>query len=531
MDAAATGRPIDPWAIDGKFPPADEHTQLLVIGAGPAGLAAAIEAAHLGIQVVLIDENPVSAALMGLDVPLFYGQRMNPAVQESARMVERLVAATPSIEAAFDAGVDVRLGVTAWGTFANGPALNALPARVAGLSDGQKSWMCGFDALILATGARDLVLGFEGVELPGVMGARALHSLLSRYDAFDGKRLVILGSGDLAVTTALAALDRGLEVAALIEVLPEPQAAPEQLAALAASGVPVRCETAILRAEGDATGVTAATVIRIGTETPELLACDTICLAIGAVPAIELAGALGCRLAFHGDLGGHVPLVSEHGATSVAGVFAAGDGAGLADEITCEAQGRNAARQAAAYLLHPAPPPAEPLPEQPAIDTTEYRLAWMRALLETGGMQAPVCLCEEVNRAELLGIRPPRHLNCTSNKIAARDSKTLQQDGPLNPDQIKRLTRAGMGPCQGRRCREQIAMLLALASETNPAAIPLASYRAPVRPLPLSLLADNMQGGWDVWFGIGTQWIPYDIIGTPQEAAMLAAGGGGFTHT
>ena len=248
-------------------------------------------------------------------------------------------------------------------------------------------------------------------------------------------------------------------------------------------------------------------------------------------PAIELAGALGCRLAFHGDLGGHVPLVSEHGATSVAGVFAAGDGAGLADEITCEAQGRNAARQAAAYLLHPAPPPAEPLPEQPAIDTTEYRLAWMRALLETGGMQAPVCLCEEVNRAELLGIRPPRHLNCTSNKIAARDSKTLQQDGPLNPDQIKRLTRAGMGPCQGRRCREQIAMLLALASETNPAAIPLASYRAPVRPLPLSLLADNMQGGWDVWFGIGTQWIPYDIIGTPQEAAMLAAGGGGFTHT
>src|SRR5580698_9529411 len=118
MDAAApTGRPIDPWAIDGKFPAADEHAQLLVIGAGPAGLAAAIEAAGVGLRVVLIDENPVAAALMGLDVPLFYGQRMNPAVQESARMVERLVAATPGIEAAFDAGVDVRLGVTAWGVF------------------------------------------------------------------------------------------------------------------------------------------------------------------------------------------------------------------------------------------------------------------------------------------------------------------------------------------------------------------------------------------------------------------------------
>lgn len=531
MDAAApTGRPIDPWAIDGKFPAADEHAQLLVIGAGPAGLAAAIEAAGLGLGVVLIDENPVSAALMGLDVPLFYGQRVTPAVQESARMVERLVAATPGLEAAFDAGVDVRLGVTAWGVFANGPALNALPSRVAGLSDGEKSWMCGFDALILATGARDLVLGFEGVEQPGVMGARALHSLLTRYDAFDGKRLVILGSGDLAVTTAFTALDRGLQVAALIEVLPEPQAAPEHLATLAARGVPVRCGTAILRAEGDATGVVAATVIRIGTESPDRLACDTICLAIGAVPAIELAGALGCGVAFRGHLGGHVPLLSVHGATSVAGVFAAGDGAGLAGEAACEAQGRNAARQAATYLLQPVPPPTASLPG-PSIDTTEYRLAWMRALLETGGMQAPVCLCEEVTRAELLGIRPPRYLGCTSNKIAARDSKTLQQDGPLNPDQIKRLTRAGMGTCQGRRCREQIAMLLALASETSPAAIPLASYRAPVRPLPLRLLADHMEGGWDVWFGIGTQWIPYDLIGTPQEAEMLAAGGGGFTHT
>ena len=216
--------PTDPWAIDGKFAAPDEHAQLLVVGAGEAGLAAAIEAARLGLSVVLVDENPVPAALMGLDVPLFYGQRMNPAVQEAARMVERLVAATPAVEAAFDAGVDVRLGVTVWGAFANGPALGALPAKVAGLSDGTKSWLCGFDALILATGARDLVLGFAGVDLPGVMGARALHALLTRYDAFDGKRVVILGSGDLAADAALSLLDRGMEVAALVEVLPQPQA-------------------------------------------------------------------------------------------------------------------------------------------------------------------------------------------------------------------------------------------------------------------------------------------------------------------
>jgi thioredoxin reductase len=457
---------------------------------------------------------------------------MNPAVQEEARMVERLVAGTPAIEAAFDAGVDVRLGVTAWGVFANGPALRAIPGKVAGLSDGAKTWLCGFDVLILATGARDLVLGFVGVDMPGVMGARALHSLLTRYDAFDGKRVVILGSGELAAETANLLLDRGLDVAAMIEVLPQAQAAPKTIETLAKQGVSVWTATTIVRAEGNATGVTAAIVQKNGAEGPERIACDTICLAIGAVPAIELASVAGCRLAFRGDLGGHVPVTGVQGATSLPGVFAAGDGAGLTADA--EAQGRAAASAAAAWLDQRVPAPVETVAAEGS-DSTEYRLAWMRALLETGGMQAPVCLCEEVLRSELLGISPPRYLGCTSNKMAARDSKTLLHDGPLNPDQIKRLTRAGMGPCQGRRCREQIALLLAIASDTSPATVPLASYRAPVRPLPLSLLADtaetpSMRAGWDVWFGIRTQWIPYDMIGTQAEADMLAAGAGGNMH-
>jgi thioredoxin reductase len=528
----AQARPTDLAAIDEKFPPAEEHAQLLVIGAGEAGLAASIEAATLGLNVVLIDENPVPAALMGLDVPLFYGQRMNPAVQEEARMVERLVAATPAIEAAFDAGVDVRMGVTAWGAFANGQALNALPQKIAGLTDGARSWLCAFDALILATGARDLVLGFEGIDQPGVMGARALDALLTRYNAFDGKRVTILGSTDLAAETALKLLDCGLEIAALVEVLPTPQASAEHLASLAAHGVTIHTNTTILKAETDTTGVVAAIVSQAGQGGTQRLACDTICLAVGAVPAIELAGAVNCRLGFRGDLGGHVPVTGPRGATSIPGIFAAGDCAGLTSDAA--AQGRAAARAAAA-LLQGSAPPAETTQAANAPDTTPYRQAWMRAMLATGAPHTLACICEEVTRAELLGIRPPRYLNCTSNKVAARDAKTLHEDGPLNPDQVKRLTRAGMGPCQGRRCREQIALTLAENSETPLAAIPLASYRAPVRPLPLHLLASiaetpAMQRHWDVWFGIRTQWIPYDVIGTPEEAALIAAEDGGYLH-
>jgi thioredoxin reductase len=407
-----------------------------------------------------------------------------------------------------------------------------LAQKIAGLTDGTKSWICSFDALILATGARDLVLGFEGVDQPGVMGARALDALLTRYDAFDGKRVTILGSTDLAAETALKLLDRGLEVAALVEVLPTPQASPENLDALARCGVAIHTGTTILKAETDATGVVAAIVSVAGQGGTQRLACDTICLAVGAVPAIELAGVLNCRLGFRGDLGGHVPVTGAGGATSIPGIFAAGDCAGLT--AYAGAQGRAAAQAAAAFLQGSALPEAA-LAAVDVPDTTPYRAAWMRALVATGAPHTLACICEEVSRAELLGIRPPRYLNCASNKLAARDSKTLREDGPLNPDQIKRLTRAGMGPCQGRRCREQIALTLAETSDTPLAAIPLASYRAPVRPLPLHLLGGiaetpEMQRHWDVWFGIRTQWIPYDVIGTSEEADLIAAEDGGYLH-
>ncbi len=516
---------VDVHAIGGKFAAPREHARLLVIGGGEAGLAAAIAAARDRVSVVLVDENPVPVGLMGLDVPLFYGQRMNAAVQEEARMVERLVASQPLIEAAFDAGVDVRLGVTCWGLFVNGAAIGALSSPVAGLSDGASSWMCGFDAVILATGARDLVLGFSGVELPGVMGALGFASLLGRYDAFSGRRILILGSGQHAMATASLAQQRGIEVAGLVEVLPESALPASDLASMTQTGLEIWCGSTILRAEGNEDGVTGAILLRDGKEAH--VACDTIVLAIGAVPSVELAATAGCALHYDSRFGGWVPVLDAASMTAIPGIFCAGDCTGLRAGDICAAA-TDVGRAASAYL---AGAPTTHLAAQGGGTESEiYRLAWMRALMEAGQDGAMACMCEEVTRNELLGVKPPRYLGCTSNKIAARDSQTLLRDGPFNPDQIKRLTRAGMGPCQGRRCREQVALMLALESGAPVGSVPLASYRAPVRPLPLHVLADeaetpDMQAGWDVWFGIRKQWVPYDQIGTPAEDALLAAGG------
>lgn len=488
--------PIDPKSITGKFAAPEAQVAVAVVGAGPAGIAAARDAAGAGGSVLLVDENPVGSGLMGLDVPLLFGNRMTGAVQRPDRLVEQVFAATDGLAEAMEAGVDVRLATMAWGAFANGPNLRALPGKVVGLADEQRSWLVGFDRLVVAAGARDLVLSFPGCELPGVVGAQGLHSLLVKHEAFAGRRIVVLGSGALAVRTARLALERGLEVVALVEPRAEAQAVPEEISALRARGVAVMTGHGVQAAAGTAEGLTRLEVVPLGAGFQPVgdvvaLACDTVCLAVDVVPNVELLSVLGCRIAFDGDRGGFVPVLGAEGETSVPGVFAVGDCAGLA---------------------------AEP-------GRLEYRLDWMRALLATGGLAPLACQCEEVTRAEVLGVRPPRYLGWDADKGAARDAAALAEGGTPNPDQLKRLTRAGMGACQGRRCREQVALLLAASGGVDVARIPLATYRAPVRPLPLAVLAPQeddaaMRDNWDTWYGIQGQWVPWREIGTEAEATF-----------
>lgn len=455
---------VDVHAIDGKIHAPGERFDVVVVGAGSAGTAAAIDAAQAGQSVLLVDENPVPGALIGTDVPLFFGGRATAAVQQQGRMVEQLFATNPRLEEAFDAGVDVRLGTVAWGLYVNGPAIRALPEPMLGIADADRASMIGFGKLILATGTRDVVLGFDGWNQPGVMGAQGFAALVTRYDAFAGRRIVVVGSDRLGLETALLAVEHGIEVAGIVEITDAITGPADLAARVKDAGIAVLTGTTIAAATGGADGVEAVT-LAAGDMRTEIV-CDTIVLAIGVQPATELLSA----------------------ADTVAGdaIVLIGD---CAD----------------------AQPPAP-----------ERLTAWAEALSRYATDATIVCQCEDVTRADLIGVQPPRYLD-RPEKMAARSLATLAADGPSHPDQIKRLTRAGMGQCQGRRCREQVRCLLAKADGVPLDQVPVASFRAPVRPVPLGVLADwderpDMEAGWDVWFGIPTQWTPYAVIGTPEEA-------------
>jgi hypothetical protein len=249
-------------------------------------------------------------------------------------------------------------------------------------------------------------------------------------------------------------------------------------------------------------------------------------MAVSLTPTVELFDVLGAELAMQPSLGGHAPVSPDAIATSLPEVFVAGDAAGVPGGVPltvdeAEASGRRAGRAVLASLGRGTYTP------QPRIvaagDALALQAAWLRALNAASPAETIVCQCEEVTREALLAVRPPAYLGPPSPAQAKRDITSLLADGPANQDQIKRLTRACMGACQARRCREQVALNLAFASNEPPERTPLAGYRAPVRPLPLKVIAawdetTEMGRFWDVWMGVAGQWTPYDDIGTEREA-------------
>jgi thioredoxin reductase len=537
-------RVIDPRSTANATLDVREHTDLLVIGAGPAGLAAAIAGVRQGLAVVLVDENPVPPEVMGDDVPLHFGQRMSGAVRNRTAMTEALLASEPLLGEAFEAGVDVRLGTIAWGLYANGASVSWLPGLVAGISDGESSGMIGCKAAIVAAGRRDMGLAFPGWELPGVMGATAAERLARSYGALAARRAVVLGTSAEALLAALAMHRAGVSIAAVVEQATGPIGPASLLAELAGAGVQILTRHIIASATGGPDGVTAATLLQLDTEGRRMpgsattIDCDTIVLGVGTIPVIELLDAIGARAAFVPERGGHVPVTDGWHMTTVPGVYAVGDCAGVwaeksIDRSVAEAEGKRAADHAV-RLLSGTPDPVAPAaapPMVPAASLSDYRLAWIRsavidAVPSQGGAEPHVCQCEEVTAREILEVRPPRYLQWRGTLRNSADLSDLLGNGAPNPDQVKRLTRAGMGLCQGRRCREQVAGLLALGAGTPLAEVPLATHRAPVRPMPLGLAGSlpespEMAEHWDIWFGIPGQVTSYWDI----EPAAPAEGG------
>ena len=527
---------VDTRSIADKAPQPERHVAVVVVGAGAAGVAAAIEAARAGVEVLLIDENPIDNDMMAMDVPLYFGQRMQASVRNRALMMERVVATNPALAEAHEAGVDVQLGTYVWGAFVNGPTVRELPGPMLGLADDRRSWLVGYDRLIVAAGRATWPWASRAGSAPA-RWERTAPSLSSPAIARSARSAWSSSARETWASGRPPWRSRAAWPSRESSRSHTPCVATRRSRrSLASRGVPFYTAHTIREARGRVGEIESVVLVQIDGDLNPVagsereIACDTVCLALGLAPNVELLHLVGARLVFASALGGWVPAIDDAMQTSVPTVFAAGDCAGvhdgmLADPDIARVQGRLAGIAAAQSLG--AVTPKVPLPTArsgqgagAAVHT--HWQQWLRSLIQAGGWEVNICQCEEVTRRELVEVKPPRYLKWESPQMDARSLDTMLRDGPVNQDQIKRLTRAGMGPCQSRRCREQVGLLVAQATGTSIDRIPLPSFRPPIRPLPLNVLWPTdeppaMREEWVSWFGIPTQFSPH------WEAGMAIA--------
>jgi thioredoxin reductase/Fe-S-cluster-containing hydrogenase component 2 len=337
--------------------------EVVVIGAGPAGLSAAIETAKNGADTLLIDENSRPGGQLFKQIHKFFGSQSHYAGMRGIDIGNQL------LETADAAGVETWLDSVVWGLFED---------RKLGILRNEQSQRVQAEHLVLATGAMENSLEFPGWTLAGVMTAGAAQTMVNIHRVLPGRRVLMVGSGNVGLIVAYQLLQAGADVIAVVETLPNVGGYGVHAAKLRRAGVPILTMHTILEATGK-DQVEAAVIARVGADmlpipgSEETLEVDTVCLAVGLSPMAELALMAGCEFTYIPGLGGHVPIHDDRMQTTVQGIYVAGDSSGIEEASTAIEEGRlvGLSIAAAAGCL-------EPGEAEPEIMRAKHRLGELR---------------------------------------------------------------------------------------------------------------------------------------------------------
>lgn len=457
-----------------------EHYDIAIVGAGPAGLAAAARAAELGLSVLLADENPAPGG------QIYRAITTTPVADKSVLGVDywkggALVTRLERTSATYAPGC------TVWSV-----APDEAGGFELGLSLGGQARLVGAGQVILATGAQERPFPIPGWTLPGVMTAGAAQIALKSSGLVPSGRTVIAGCGPLLYLLAGQLAAAGADIVAVLDTTPRRNwlsalaALPDflrspylakglKLMAQARRRLSFRTGVTALAAEGSGK-VTGVKVTRGGAT--ETIPCDALLLHQGVIPGINLSNAAGC--AQHFDTVQHcwTPTVDDWFASSIPGIAIAGDGAGIGGAESAALRGEIAALDAARRLgqiseaqrnEHAAPTQAKlarSLRGRRFLDLL-YRPA--DTFLAPPADDTIVCRCEEVTAGQI------------------RD--TASRLGVTGPNQMKAFLRCGMGPCQGRLCGPTVVELIAQVRGVSAEETGYYRLRPPVKPVTLAELA------------------------------------------
>jgi sarcosine oxidase subunit alpha len=448
----------DPDRYEKRF----EHCDVLVIGAGPAGIAAALAAGEAGARVVLVEENPAPGGQL-----LFSEERVEglPAREWCENAIRDLRARDE---------VRVLTRATATGYYDHN--LVCLLERVTDHLDEppaslprERLWKVRARQVIVATGAIERMIAFGDNDTPGVMLAGAVRRYLGQYAVRPGSRAVVFTNNDSGYDCAAALAAAGVRVAAVVDPRPAGGAA----ARAAGRGIRVLDGCAVIAARGGTrvASVLAAPVSADGARiigTIEELACDAVAVSGGWDPAVHLYSQSGGRLAFDGVQQCFVP-----GAAAQA-TLAAGAANGAFDTATCIAQGREAGLAAARRCADP----SAQAPAAPRRSPLAVAPFW----------EAPA----HVRRAK-------KFVDLQSD-VTAADLALAAREGYVAVEHAKRYTTTGMSTDQGKTGNVVAYGILARVTGRTIPEVGTTTFRPPYTPVTIGALAGRETGGaLDPW--------------------------------
>jgi len=464
--------------------------QIVIVGAGPAGMSAAVTLAETGLRATVIDDNPRPGGQI-------YRQSAwptdEPAKPDNAARSTTLSDRGTLLRERFEraAGkLEVLAGASVWGLF---------PPRTVAVSHGEGWELIEAGQLVLACGAYEFVSPFPGWTLPGVLTPGGAQTLVKSQRVRPGKRVFLAGTGPFLLVVAHTLLAAGVEVAGVAETarrrdvarrLPGLLANPRLLAQgsrylreLRRAGVPIHWGHVVTSAHGadrvdEVTFAPCDGAGRPDGRRQRREAVDTLCVGYGFVPRIELHRLAGCEIAYDELQGGWRPALEHSLETSVEGIWTAGDCGGVAGAVAAELSGEVAGLGVARRL--------------DALDEAGYqrRMANLKPQLARVRRFA-----QALNRAYL----PPRRITdlaqpetvvCRCEEVTRGEIEAAVEHGGNSGRTIKVMTRLGMGPCQGRMCWPAASRMIADKTGRRPEEVEPLSVRPPTMPV---CLGDLMQ--------------------------------------
>jgi NADPH-dependent 2,4-dienoyl-CoA reductase/sulfur reductase-like enzyme len=451
--AAAPTPSVDP----APFSPALHRPQLLVVGAGPAGLSAARTAARCGVAVMIIDEHAQPGGQYFKQIAKSQTIIDPRSTDTQVRDGNALIADVEGL------GVKIWRDATVWGAF----GAQELAVAVRG-----EQHVFAPERLVLATGVYERGVPVPGWTLPGYMTTGAAQTLVRAYRVLPGRRILVAGNGPLNLQLAAELVAAGAEVVALVEAAERPAlrnaaellravgTAPglireglRHLAALRRAGVPRLYGSAIVAARGD-DRVEECTIARIDASgrpisgTATRFVVDTVCAGYGFLPSNEIARALGCRHIVCAESGNLSTVTDDDGLTSMPHVYAVGDAVAMRGAHAARCKG-SVTGYAVARSLGLAPPAQMTRELVVAKRNLRRHLAFQQALWQIfaapvlssqfASADTVICRCESVTRATI-----DRALETGAATVGA----------------VKRRTRLAMGRCQGRYCESVAAAMM-----------------------------------------------------------------------